>query len=50
VAAATEDGYPLAGLPSLLSAIASVTLKPDTLLEDTATEIAVRLDPDGVIS
>ena len=39
LAAMTEDGYPLPGLPSLLSAIAGRPLLPDTLLRDTAIEL-----------
>ncbi|GAA1735819.1 hypothetical protein [Luedemannella helvata] len=40
-----EDGFPLPGLPSLLSGIAGRRLRPDTLLADTAAEITARLTP-----
>jgi hypothetical protein len=40
-----EDGFPLAGLPSLFSAIAGTWLTPDTLLYDTAIEIISILEP-----
>ncbi len=40
-----EDGFVLPGLPSLLSAIAGRRLVADTLLADTAAEIAARLTP-----
>lgn len=42
-AALTDDTFPLPGLPALLSAIAGTPLAPDTLLADTAAEIAARL-------
>ena len=48
VAVLTEDGYPLPGLPSLLSAIADAPLPPDTLLADTRDAIVSHLDPDGL--
>jgi hypothetical protein len=49
VAALTEDGFPLPGLPSLFSAIAAEHLAPDTLLADTAAELINELDPDGEV-
>ena len=47
VAASVDDGFPLPGLPSLLSAIAGVPLTADTLLADTAAEIVKELDRKG---
>ncbi|MFC7649100.1 hypothetical protein ACFQX6_58235 [Streptosporangium lutulentum] len=41
-AAAVDDGFPLPGLPSLFSAIATAPVAPSTLLTDTATHL-VRL-------
>lgn len=49
LAALTEDGFPLPGLPSLFSAIASTPLTPDTLLADTPAEVIKNLDPDGLV-
>ena len=40
-----EDGYPLPGLPTLLSGVAGATLTADTLLADTAAEITAQLRP-----
>jgi hypothetical protein len=48
LAAMTEDGYPLPGLPSLLSAIAGRPLVADSVLLDTATEVITAIDPDDV--
>jgi hypothetical protein len=39
----TEDDYPLAGLPSMFSAIAGTEITPDTLLADTSAEIVSEL-------
>ena len=47
VAASVDDGFPLPGLPSLLSAIAGAPLTADTLLADTAAEIVKELDRNG---
>ena len=49
LAAMTEDGYPLPGLPSLLSAIAGRPLLPDSMLRDTAIELITVIDPDDVV-
>jgi hypothetical protein len=49
MAALREDGYPLPGLPSLLSVIAGVALTPDTLLQDTRDEIIQELDPQRTV-
>lgn len=38
-AALLDDGYPLPGLPSLISAVAGVPIQPDTLIADTATAL-----------
>ncbi|MGE5827838.1 MAG: hypothetical protein ACM30G_05655, partial [Micromonosporaceae bacterium] len=42
------DGFPLTGLPSLLSAIGATPLTPDTLLHDTAAAIVSILEPQEV--
>jgi hypothetical protein len=49
VAAMTDDGFVLPGMPSLLSAIAGRPLRPDTLLHDTASELVRQLDPENVV-
>jgi hypothetical protein len=38
-----EDGYPLPGLPSLVSALAGVPIAPDTLILETMTELRAAL-------
>ena len=38
-----EDDYPLAGRPSLFSAIAGAEITPDTLFADTSAEIVAEL-------
>ncbi|WP_412541612.1 hypothetical protein R8Z50_03355 [Longispora sp. K20-0274] len=46
----TEDGFPLPGLPSLITALAGVPIVPDTLLTDVAAELErclTLLDSDG---
>jgi hypothetical protein len=43
-AALIDDGFPLAGMPSLLSAIAGTQLRPDTLVADTAAEVIAALE------
>jgi hypothetical protein len=35
----TDDGFPLPGLPSLFTALAGTTVKPDTLIADTAAAL-----------
>ncbi|RJL22832.1 hypothetical protein D5H75_34725 [Bailinhaonella thermotolerans] len=42
-AAATEDSYPLPGLPALVSAVAATPIVPSTLLADVAGHIAAAL-------
>lgn len=34
-----DDGYPLAGLPSMLSTLAGVPIRPSTIIADTATAL-----------
>ncbi|MGH8792895.1 MAG: hypothetical protein ACRDXX_09645 [Stackebrandtia sp.] len=43
-AALAEDGYPLPGLPSLISALADAEIVPSTLLRDTAALAAAKLE------
>ncbi len=38
-----DDGYPLPGLPSLVSALAGVPIRPDTLIRETMTELRAAL-------
>jgi hypothetical protein len=45
LAVLAEDGFALPGLPSLFSAIAGTEIRPDTLLADTAHEVAMLLVP-----
>jgi hypothetical protein len=39
----TDDGFPLPGLPSLFSALAGGSVRPDTLIEDTAAALLAAL-------
>lgn len=41
-----DDGYPLPGLPTFLSAVTDQAVHPDTLLADTRRLIADTVDPD----
>jgi hypothetical protein len=38
-----DDGYPLPGLPSLVSALAGVDITPDTLVADTVAALRAAL-------
>jgi hypothetical protein len=42
-AALMDDGFVLPGMPSLFSALANATIKPDTLIADTASAIRALL-------
>ena len=50
LAAMTDDGFALPGLPTLFGAIAGHALTADHLLRDTADELVHQLDPDGLVS
>ncbi|MBO3751971.1 hypothetical protein J5X84_38385 [Streptosporangiaceae bacterium NEAU-GS5] len=41
--ATDDDGYPLPGLPSLISAVAATEIRPATLLSDVADEVVTLL-------
>jgi hypothetical protein len=41
--ATNDDGYPLPGLPSLISAVAAAEIRPATLLSDVAGEVVALL-------
>jgi hypothetical protein len=47
-----DDGFPLAGLPSLFSAVAGVTIRPTTIIADTAAALrdALRSPTPMVVS
>ncbi len=47
-AALAEDGFALAGMPSLFSAIAGVPLAPDNLVRLTMDQVVDALDPDRI--
>ncbi|GII91677.1 hypothetical protein Ssi02_19080 [Sinosporangium siamense] len=44
-AAAAEDGFPLPGLPSLISAVAGVRVEPSTLLADVSAHLIGLITP-----
>jgi hypothetical protein len=49
-AAQVDDGFPLAGLPSLFSALAPAPVVPDTLLADTAEALQALLAPTPLVA
>lgn len=48
-AALIDDGFPLPGLPSVLSALALAPIAPDTLLADTASRLHATLAPTPLV-
>lgn len=41
----TDDGFPLPGLPSFLSAVSGLDVRPDTLVRDVRTRVASLVSP-----